>query len=62
MKRSTARRNPQVVVCAKSSPGSEAWQQTVQGHSGPTVPNPTVSEIDKADPHRKMSLVFDADI
>ena len=22
----------------------EAWQQTVQGHNGPTVTNPTVSE------------------
>ena len=24
----------------------EAWQQTVQGHNGPTVTNPTVSEIE----------------
>ena len=25
----------------------EAWQQTVDGHNGPTVTNPTVSEIEQ---------------
>ena len=26
----------------------ESWQQTVQGHSGPTVTNPTVSEVEQS--------------
>ena len=28
--------------------GDEAWQQTVEGHNGPTVTNPTVSEIEQS--------------
>ena len=28
--------------------GDEAWQQTVEGHNGPSVTNPTVSEIEQS--------------
>ena len=26
----------------------EAWQQTVEGHNGPVITNPTVSEIEES--------------
>ena len=34
-----------LAIRSKSTPGSEAWQQTVEERNGPAVTNTTVSEI-----------------
>ena len=35
-------------VPARSSPADDSWQQTVQGHNGPTITNPTVPDVEQS--------------
>ena len=55
LKHSTARRNPQLDCTYKKQPRQR--KQTVQGHSGPTVTNPTVSEIEQSSSFHRMMMM-----
>ena len=47
----TVKRKPRLSLYVQNKAAQaaeEAWQQTVQGHNGPTVTNPTVLEIEQS--------------